>query len=86
MRAFPEILSRCGPSNDLAAFLQRTRLPKRPLLQSSVGDDWETLSRTLNQACEAYYLSIPEERPGHDTMFHRIKRFFMIGMKQHRNS
>lgn len=81
MRAIPEILFRCGPSIELADFLERTRLPKRPSLQSSLGDDWDTLSRTLNEACEAYYLPILEERPSHDTIFHRIKRFFSTGRK-----
>jgi len=64
MRVFPEILSKCGRSIGLATFLGRSRLPERPLLhmESLVGDDWETLSRTLNKSCEAYYSSISKVR------------------------
>ncbi|KIM35877.1 hypothetical protein M413DRAFT_428225 [Hebeloma cylindrosporum] len=59
MLAFPELLSRCPSSVELAILLKATPLNKKPWVimewPEKETDEWEALAHRLTQACKAYY-------------------------------
>jgi len=62
--AFPELLSRCPPSVELAIILKSTRLADKVWFRRvRPGYDWDVLLHPLNEACEAYYKPVLEPRP-----------------------
>jgi hypothetical protein len=60
MLAFPELLSRCPTSNELATLLKGTRLVDEHWFQKEwPHEGWEAPLYTWNQACEAYCNAVP---------------------------
>jgi hypothetical protein len=73
--AFPQVLSRCGLSVELAVLLEGTQFTETAWLQSQCpDDDWEAFLHTLNKACKAYCRSVLMRKPV-GTSSHRIKQF-----------
>ena len=63
--AFPEVLSRCGPSVELAVLLKDTQLTNKPWIEEEWPDgDWEALVSNTKQACEAYCNSVLKRGSG----------------------
>jgi hypothetical protein len=80
--AFPQVLSRCGLSVELAVLLEGTQFAETAWLQSEwPGDDWEALLHTLKKACKAYYRSVLIRKPL-GMISHRIKQFISRKDKQ----
>jgi hypothetical protein len=80
--AFPQVLSRCGLSVELAVLLEGTQSVRIAWLQREwPDDDWEALLHTLKKACKAYSRSVLIRKPL-GTISRRIKQF--ISRKQGR--
>jgi hypothetical protein len=74
--AFPEILSRCPTSLELAILLKRTQLTDKAWFQTvQPGYNWQVLLYSLDEACKAYYKPVLELGPL-DRISLGIKNFF----------
>ena len=81
--AFPELLSRCPPSAELAILLKGTRLADKVWFRRvRPGYDWDILLHPLNEACKAYYKPVLELRPLSDRISFRIQNFFGRNQQQ----
>jgi hypothetical protein len=82
MLAFPELLSRCPTSVQLAILLKATRLDNNPWIEMEWPDgDWEAHVYSLNQACEAYYRPVLERSPFY-RLSEQIQRLFGRNQQQ----
>jgi hypothetical protein len=75
--AFPQVLSRCGLSVELAVLLKSRQFLEAAWLQCKwPDDDWEALLHTLKTACTAYYRSAWIWKPL-GMISHPIKQLFI---------